>query len=48
MDRKIIVTIKYYYYLIIIIPITLFITKKLAPYSDYFELCRSPNGKYIF
>ena len=41
MDRKIIITINYYYYLIIIIPVTLFINKKRASYSDYFELCRS-------
>ena len=37
----------YYYYLIIIIPITLFIDKKRASYSDYFELCRSPHRKYM-
>ena len=30
-----------YYYLIIIIPITLFINKKRASYSNYFELSRS-------
>jgi hypothetical protein len=45
MDRKIVITINYYYYLIIIIPNTLFINKKRAYYSDYFELCRSPNRK---
>jgi hypothetical protein len=39
MDRKN-DNINYYYYLIII-PITLFINKKRASYSDYFELCRS-------
>ena len=38
---KILISINYYYYLIIIIPITLFINKKCASYSDYFELCRS-------
>ena len=47
MDRKIIITINYYYYLIIITPIMLFILKKRASYSDYFELCRSPNRKYM-
>jgi len=47
MDRKIIITINYYYYLIIITPITLFINKKRSSYSDYFELCRSPNRKYM-
>jgi hypothetical protein len=37
--------INYYYYLIIITPITLFINKKRASYSDYFEhTVRSKNG----
>ena len=35
-----------YCYLIIIIPITLFVNKKRASYSD-FELCHSPNRKYM-
>ena len=34
-----------YYYLIIMIPTALFINKKYAAHSDYFELSRSPNRK---
>jgi len=34
-----------YYYLIIIIPIALFINKKRASYSNYFELCRSQQKR---
>ena len=45
--EKIIISNDYYYYLIIIIPNTLFINKKPASYSDYFEICRSPNHKYM-
>jgi hypothetical protein len=48
MDRQIIITTNYYYYLNIIVEIMLFINKKRASYSDYFELCRSSNRKHMF
>ena len=47
LDRKVLISINYYFYLIIIVPITLFMNIKRASYSDYFELCRSPNRKYM-